>query len=296
MILIVGATSKLGRVVARLLLAEGKPVRAMTRTPDLADDLKNLGAEVVRGDLCEPASLEKACHGVERVLAAAHAFTGKGNNNPKTVDGAGNRHLIDSARAAGVHHFVFTSAHGAHPDHPVDFFRIKYEVEEYVKISDLSYTILRPSAFMETWAMIIGQPIIERGKAMIFGRGKNPINFVSVEDVAQIATLALEDPTARNQVIEIGGPENLTLEQVAETFERVLGFKAKKNHIPLSVMRIMRIVLRLPNPVLSRQIAAGVYMDTAHEAIDVNDTLKGYPLRRRRLEEVVQKLYAQSEL
>lgn len=291
MILIVGATSKLGRALIPLLLAEGAAVRAMTRTPEKADDLKQPGVEVVSGDLRDRASLAKACEGAEKVLAAAHAFLGRGDNTPEKVDNAGNRNLIDAAKAAGVKHFVFTSALGAGADHPVDFFRIKYQSEEYLRNSGLSYTILRPAPFMEMWAELIGKPVVTRGKATIFGRGKTPVNFVSVEDVARFAKIALFDASARNQVISIGGPENLTVEQVVEIFERVSGRQAKKSHVPLPLMRAMRWLTRPINPALSRQIAMGIFMDTADQVFDMSATLQRYPLELTRLEEVVRRRY-----
>ncbi|MDQ6660333.1 MAG: NAD(P)H-binding protein, partial [Chloroflexota bacterium] len=97
MILIVGASGRLGSVVTQCLLAQGKSVRVMTRNPLNLAHLKQQGAEVVSGDLRNPASLLSACQGVEQVLAAAHALDGKGDNNPQTVDDEGNRHLIDAA-------------------------------------------------------------------------------------------------------------------------------------------------------------------------------------------------------
>src|SRR6266571_9391192 len=134
MILIVGASGRLGSVVAQRLITQGKPVRVMTRTPLTLIHLKQQGAEVVSGDLRNPASLLSACEGVEQVLAAAHALTGKGDNNPQTVDDAGNRQLIDTARAAGVKHFGFLSILGASPDAPVEFFRIKYHTEILLRV------------------------------------------------------------------------------------------------------------------------------------------------------------------
>src|SRR5689334_17922493 len=111
-ILIVGAGGRLGGVVARRLLAEGTPVRALSRTPAKLADLRALGADVVAGDLRDPGSLARACAGVDVVLAAAHAFVGNaGGNVPTAVDDAGNRHLMDAAQAAGVRHFVLTSIH-----------------------------------------------------------------------------------------------------------------------------------------------------------------------------------------
>ena len=289
MILIVGASGRLGSVVAQRLLAQGEAVRVMTRTPLKLAHLQQQGAEVVSGDLRDPASLLSACQGVEQVLAAAHALVGKGDNNPHTVDDAGNRDLIDAAKAAGVKHFLFMSILGASPDAPPEFFRIKYRTEEYLRESSLSFTILRPSAFMDLWAQLIGQPIVEQGKTTIFGRGDNPINFVAVQDVAHFVCIALEDSRVRNGVIEVGGPENLTLNQVAETFERASGHQAKERHIPLSVMRVMSILMRPINPALSRQIHLGIYMDTANLRYDMTETARAFGIQLTTLEEIARR-------
>ena len=289
MILIVGASGRLGSIVAQRLLEEGKPVRAMTRTPLNLALLKQRGAEVVSGDLRNPASLVNACRGVEQVLAAAHALVGKGDNNPQTVDDAGNRHLIDAAKEAGVKHFIFVSVQGASPDSPLEFFRIKYRTEEYLRASGLNFTILRPSAFMDLWAQLIGQPVIEQGKTTIFGRGTNSINFVAVEDVARFVRIALEDSRARNRVIEVGGPENLTLNQVAEIFERASGRQAKKRHIPLPMMRVMSILMQPINPALSRQIRSGIYMDTANLRYDMTETASAFGIQLTSLEEIARR-------
>ena len=290
MILIVGASGRLGGAVAKRLLAQGKAVRLMTRTPSNLIHLKQQGAEVVSGDLRNPASLLSACQGVEQVLAAAHALVGKGDNNPQTVDDAGNRQLIDAARAAGVKQFVFLSILGASPDAPVEFFRIKYHAEEHLRASGLSFTIIRPSAFMDLWAQLIGLPILEQGKTTIFGRGNNPINFVAVEDVARFVCIAFENSRTRNEVIEVGGPENLTLNQVAETFERVSGRQAKKRHIPLPMMRAMSILMQPINPALSRQISLGVFMDTANLCFDMTETANTFGVQLTPLEEIARQI------
>ena len=172
MILIAGASGRLGGLVARQLLADNKPVRAMSRTPSSLAELQKLGAEIVVGDQRNPQSLATACQGVDTVFTATHAFTGKGDNGPHAVDDLGNRNLIDAARAAGVDHYMFTSVMGARSDSPVDMFRYKYTTEQYLRASGLSYTILRPAAFMETWVHVLGGPIVKNGRAMVFGRGE----------------------------------------------------------------------------------------------------------------------------
>jgi uncharacterized protein YbjT (DUF2867 family) len=291
MILIVGATGRLGNLIARKLLAQGNSVRAMTRNPAKAEELKMLGAEVIQGDLRDPSSLRRACQGIEQVLAAAHAFDAQGDNNPKNVDGTGNLHLIDTAKAAGVKHFVFTSILGVSPKAPVDLFVYKYQAEEYLKASGLSYTILRAAAFMEFWAAMVGDPILKTGKTTIFGGGNNPINFVSVEDVAQYALFALQDQRARNRIIEVGGPENITLNRVAEIFQKVTGCRGKVSHVPLPVMRVMSTIMQPLNPALARQIKAGVVMDTTNQEFNMKETLSLFPIQQTRLEDYVKKKY-----
>ena len=285
MILIVGASGRLGSVAAELLLAQGKSIRALTRTPLKLAHLKQQGAEVVRGDLRDPVSLLSACQGAEQVVAAAHALDGKGDNNPHTVDAAGNRHLIDAAKAAGVQHFIFISILGVSSDAPLEFFRIKYRTEEYLRASGLSFTILRPSAYMQLWAQLIGQPIVAQGKTTIIGRGNNPINFVAVEDVARFVSIALDDPRARNTVIEVAGPENLTMNQLAEIFERASGRQAKKRHIPLPMIRVMSILMHPINPAMSRLIRNGIYMDTANLHHDTTETARTFGVKQTPFEE-----------
>ena len=289
MILIVGASGRLGSVVVQRLLAQGKAIRVMTRDPRSLAHLQRQGVEIASGDLRDPASLASACRGVEQVLAAAHALDGKGDNNPRTVDDKGNRHLIDAAKAAGVKHFIFISVQGAGPASPLEFFRIKYHTEEYLRASGLDFTILRPGAYMELWAQLIGQPIQEQGKTTIFGRGNNPINFVSVEDVARFVSIALDDARARNAVIEVCGPENLTTNQLAEVFERPSGRQAKKRHIPLLMMRVTFILVRPLNPAMSRLIRNGIYMDTANLRCDTAGTARAFGVQLTTLEEVARR-------
>ena len=289
MILVVGSTGVLGRDVVRLLRAEGRPVRAMARLVAKASDLASLGAEVVQGDLVDTPSLARACAGATHVVAAAHGMLGSGRNRSEAVDEAGHRALVEAAQAAGVAHFVYTSALGASPDHPLDFFRTKYAVEQYVKASGLSHTILRPSAFMEWHAHTFnGKGIVERGKTTLLGRGTRPRNFVAVRDVAAMAVRALADPAMRGQTIEVCGPQNFTDNQVAELYGRVLGVTPKVAHVPPALLRVAEVVLKPFAPGVSRVMRLSGLPDDAYDAtFDPTATLQAYPMRLTTLEEFI---------
>ncbi|MEI6224668.1 MAG: SDR family oxidoreductase [Deltaproteobacteria bacterium] len=290
MILVVGATSSLGRRVVAALREKGTPVRALTRDPSRAADLAALGVEVVQGDLRDPASIQRACRGVEKVLSSAHGFDGKDGNSPVAVDLEGNQELVRAARQAGVGHFVLVSAVGAGPEHPVDLFRCKYGAEEAVRRGGMPFAIVRATAFMEFWAAMVGEPILRAGKVTLFGRGRNPINFVSVGDVAPYVLLALEDPRAEGCTLEVGGLENLSLLQVAEIFEKEAGSPARRTHVPLALMRVLAVALRPVNPGLARQVAAGVVMDTADMTFEMREPLGPSPLRFTRVADVARRM------
>ena len=293
MILIVGGTSTLGLKVARRLRDQGRPVRVMTRDPlgQAAETLKALGAQVVGGDLRDPPSLAAACRGVGAVVASAHGFPGIRTNNPRTVDDAGNRSLIAQAKGAGVSHFVYVSILGAGPDHEIDFFRIKHGIEEELRRSGLGFTIVRASAFMESWATIVGEPLLKSGKTTIFGAGTNPVSFVCADDVAAYVLVALDDARARNRVLEVSGPGTHGLNQVADLFEALVGRRGARKHVPRWLMRMMSRLVRSINPPLSRLMSTGVYMDTANQEFDTRATREEFPLPLTRLEDFVRQRY-----
>ena len=289
MILVVGASGFLGRETTKLLLGEGQQVRVMTRAPARVEDLKQLGAEVIQADLIDPSSLKRACQGVERVLAAAHSMLGKGKYRSEAVDDMGHRALIDAAKAAGVAHFVYTSILGARPDHPIDFFRTKGRIEEYLRASGMSYTILRPSAFMEWHAHIFnGKSILEKGKTSLIGPGNKPRNFIAVHDVAQFALKALLGPKLKNRTIDIGGPQNLTNNQVAELYGKLAGVTPKVSHMPPGMAKVISIAFKPFHPGFSRVMHLGSLPDDAFsEKFDPTALLIEFPVHLTTLEEFV---------
>ena len=288
MILIVGATGVLGQVAAHQLLQAGYRVRLLTRVPARARALAAAGAEVVAGDLTDPPTLLPALCGVETVLTAAHGLLGRGKYRSERVDDAGHRALIDAARQAGVKHFIYTSVHGASPTHSIDFYRTKYRIEQYLRQSELPFSILRPSAFMEWHAHnLLGKSVLEKGSTIIFGSGTNPTNFVAAQDIAQLVLRLLADEKVRNRLILIGGPTNPTRNEVAALYGQRAGITAKVRHLPVGMLRVMATALRPFHPGISRVLQMGAGADAQDETLDMTDTLRLFPLALTSLEAFV---------
>ena len=289
MILIVGANGTLGGAVARRLLAKGRPVRGLVRSREKGEGLRKWGAEVVIGDLRDPASLARACRGATKVLAAVHSVRGRGSEASKYVDLQGHKDLIDAARDAGVQDFVYTSAYGAGGVFRDNvFYRIKHEVEGYLRASGLDYTILRPTLFMESHAEgLIGRPIMERGKVTLFGRGENPRNFIAADDVAQIAVRVLEDGAFRGEIIDVGGRDNVTNMQIVRLYEEQLGRPVKVSHVPLGVLKVMVRLVRPFHPGRSQIMQSAIIGDTTDQTFDPTEMLERFPIAPMRIKAFV---------
>ena len=277
MILVAGGTGRLGTRLLALLTDRGLDVRILSRNQGKALSVVGDRVQIVPGDVRDARAVEQALAGVRTVVSAITGFGAARDVSPRTVDWEGNANLIRAAKAAGVEHFILLSVCQAAPDHPIELFRMKHRAEEELRASGLAWTIIRPTAYMETWIGLLGDPLLGAGSTRIFGRGENPINFVSAHDVARFVDIAAADPSMRGVAVDAGGPENLTATQVVETFRAVTGARGKVSHIPLPMMRVMSAVMKPLNPTMARLIEAAVVMDTRDMTFDPSETRRRFP-------------------
>jgi NADH dehydrogenase len=205
-----------------------------------------------------------------------HGFAGPGGVSPASVDRAGNAHLIHAAARAGAA-FVLVSVVGASPGHPIGLFRAKHAAEEALRASGLPWTIVRATAFMETWGQIMGRPLQASGKILVFGRGDNPVNFVSAADVAALVSQAATGPSLRGQILELGGPDHLTFNELAVILQETTGCRGAVRHIPRPALHAMAWLTAAVKPALARQARAALAMDTIDMRFDPAATRRAFP-------------------
>lgn len=204
--------------------------------------------------------------------------------------------MIDAARSQGVKRFVYTSALGVSPSHPIDFHRTKYAIEQHLQASGLEHAILRPSAFMEWHAHIFnGKSVLEKGRTQLLGAGTKPRNFVAASDVAQLAAAALTAPVIRHRIVEIGGPGNFSNNEVAELYARTAGIEPRISHLPRSLIGLLARMTQSIHPGISRVMRISSLPDDAFsETFDSADLLREYPMRLTSLQEFVREQVAQT--
>ena len=139
MILVTGATGKVGREVVRQLAAESVPARALVRDPTRVSFLRLPGIEIVGGDLASPGTLPPAFEGVEAVFLATPAA-------PDQVELQSN--ALEAARRAGARRIVKVSVAGG-PDAGTQIGRWHWATEKQIEASGLGFTFLRPTLYMQ---------------------------------------------------------------------------------------------------------------------------------------------------
>lgn len=278
MILVAGGTGRLGRLVVNRLVQEGESVRVLTRDPAASADLVPPQVELVSGDVRDPSSLGPAMSGVGTVVSAVHGLVGSGGVTPESVDRDGNGNLIEAAAVASPPaDVILVSTVRASADHPMELFRMKWAAEEQLRASGLRWTIVRSNAFVETWVELLRQTAGASGRPRVFGRGENPVNFVSVKDVADALVRAAVDPALRGNVIEVGGPSDLTLNQLAGLVQASRGWRGDLHHVPRAGLRAMGVLARPFNPTMARLARSSLAMDTCDLTFDAKASTRAYP-------------------
>jgi uncharacterized protein YbjT (DUF2867 family) len=266
----------LGRRLIPRITGRGMDVRVMTRDPQGAGDLEAHGVQVVAGDLREPSSVRAAMDGVQTVIAAAHGFVGPRGISPATIDRDGNAHLIDAAAQAGTD-IVLVSVVGASPDSPMELMRMKYAAEQHLRASSAPWTIVRPTAFAELWIGLMRQTAAKGGRPLVFGSGERLINFVAVDDVAALVDIAVSDTSTRGETLEIGGPEDLTFNQLAALVQKAEGRTGSPRNIPRPILHLMANTVGLAVPQMRRQALSALALDTVDRPFNTDVTHQRFP-------------------
>lgn len=275
MIVVAGGTGRLGRLLVDRLAGRDLDVRVLTRDPRRAADLVGR-AEVVTGDVRDAPTVVAAVAGAEVVISAVHGFVGPGDVSPATVDRDGNANLTDAAKAAGAS-LVLMSVVGAAADSPMELHRMKHAAERYAIASGVPTTIVRATSFMELWVDLLRQTAVRSGRPLVFGRGDNPVNFVSVADVAALIDQVVTEPGSRGTILEIGGPDNLSFNQLAAAVQSADGRTDSPRHVPPVMLWLTANTIGRFKPELARQTRAALAMDRTDLTFDATPIRQTYP-------------------
>ncbi|WP_433345057.1 NmrA/HSCARG family protein [Microtetraspora malaysiensis] len=231
-VLVTGATGNQGGATARHLNADGWHVRALVRddTTPAANELAAAGAELVRGDLDDRASIEAAARGAYGIYSVQSA------NDNELAQG---KNVADVAKAVGVRHLVYSSVGGAESQNrfylergwgPIE----KWQIETHIRDLGVPATILRPAVFMEDFTS--PERFLQNGSLTVPWRDDLAMHLVAIDDVGAFAALAFADPdTYVGQAMEIAGAR-LTTPQIADALGTAAGRPIPHTRVPLDIV------------------------------------------------------------
>lgn len=215
---VAGATGETGRRIVQELISRNIPVRALVRDLEKARGILPQSAELVVGDVLQPASLNAALGDSTVVLCATGSKPGFDPTAPYKVDYEGTKNLVDAAIAKGIEHFVLVSSIGASQlFHPLNLFWLilvwKKQAEEYIQKSGLTYTIVRPGGLKnednsDSIVMVPAETLSLSGS-------------IPRTKVAQVCVEALFQPSARNKIVEVIAKEEAPAKSFEELFSSV---------------------------------------------------------------------------
>ena len=157
---------------------------------------------------------------------------------------------------------VLLSVLGAAPDHPLALFRMKAAAEQLARARAPQWTIVRSASFAELQLELLCRSAGAARAPVVLGRGRNPVNVVSVADVAAAVAAAIDGGFV-GRVVDVGGPEDLSLDQLAEAARLRLGrVDQPVRHVPRALLRGLAATRRLPRIPVGQVAALALALDT----------------------------------
>jgi uncharacterized protein YbjT (DUF2867 family) len=272
MILITGGTGFIGRHVVARLAESGEKVRVASRGSRKAT--LPASVEQVTADVVSSEGLPEAMTGVDKVAHLVAVITEKGGQRFDAVIRGGTANVVSEAEKAGVKKLVYVSAIGAAPDPKYPYWHAKSQAEQAVTAGSVNWTILRLSLvfgpeddfFNRLERLIRRTPIVP-----VAGGGKTRFQPIWVEDVVTCVVACLNEGVHDREIVEIGGSEYYTYNEIIDLIRRKVGTRKPKVHVPLWAMRPGARVLQaiLPNPPVTTDQLAMLSKDnvTAIDAV-----------------------------
>jgi uncharacterized protein YbjT (DUF2867 family) len=228
-----GGVGAVGRTVVELLRARGLPVRAMVhREDERADALRAFGAEVVAGDLTDPAAVAAALDGCPTVffgMSVSPAYLEAAATVATVACALGGVEALVGISQMTVSQMTALSTEESHQQ------RLHWLSERVLDWSGLPVVHIRPTIFLDNplFTTLAARSIAESGTIRLpFGTGRT--SPIAVVDVARVVATVLADPRPHlGRVLELTGPTSQDMTGVAEEFTRALGRPVSYVDVPL---------------------------------------------------------------
>ena len=258
-ILVTGSTGFLGRRVVQELLRHNHQVRCLVHTPGRERIFAPRMVDVQYGALTDRDALASACRGVDAIIHLAAIMRKRGKATYDSINYQGTANLVGAAAEAGtVKELVQVSAIGATSNRSYSYLYSKWQAELAVIESSLPYTIIRPSLMFgvgDEFINALASLVLIFPMVPVIGTGRNRFQPIQVKDVARCIVLALDRDDLKGKTVEIGGPEQLSYNEIVGLIAHTLKKRRLRFHVPtfLAWASTMLMQKTLPKPLLNTE-------------------------------------------
>ena len=250
-VLVIGASGFVGRHLAKALLAEGKAVRCLARDPARVEDLAALGCEIIKGDICDLPSVQRAVESISAVYVSIHTLSPQPGSTPgrrfMAVEMDGLQNVVAACGAQGIRRVIYVTSLGITEEGPGEWVRERWRAEQFLLTSGLDVTVIRPGMIVGVGGSGFGMIASQAKKPVAVGLGgRQAMRSIAIDDLTHCLVSVLEEPRAYGQRYDVGNDDVLTNSQMTDAVAEVLGRR------PPLKLKIPKALLGLLAPVMER--------------------------------------------
>lgn len=272
-VLVTGGTGFIGTNLCRELDERGHDVTAMARDPtnaDLPESVATVAGDVTAAESIQGAFAEQDA--VVNLVALSPLFKPKGGDEQHfQIHLRGTENVVEAAEEHDVDRILQMSGLGADPEGPTAFLRAKGRAETVVRESELDWTIVRPSVIFGEGGEFVSftRKLAPPYLTPLPGGGRTQFQPIWIGDITPMLADCVEDEKHVGEIYELGGPEVLTLADVARTIHRTAGRSTNVVSVPMWLAKLgLSILDALPGSPMGTDQYRSLQL---HNTTDDND-------------------------
>jgi NADH dehydrogenase len=296
-ILITGGTGFVGTNIVKRAIEKGTQLKCLVRSEKKARTLKDFGVETIEGDILQPETLDAAMRGVSGVIHLVGIIAEAGDSTFERIHFEGTKIVVDAVKKAGIKRYIHMSALGVRAGALSRYSQTKWQAEDYVRSTDLNYTIFRPSVIYgkkDGFLNLFAKQIRFSPLVPIVGSGKTLFQPIWVEDVAECFLRSFENEKTIRKEYELVGLDRLSMEEMIDGI--ILSKKTwrLKIHLPIPFMKVNAFIFEklLPRPPITRDQLVNLEEDNIG---DPDPMMKDFGIEPKRVVDYMDEIFGKQE-
>lgn len=290
-ILVIGASGFVGKRLTQKLLTEGYKVRCLARNPDKVEDLAAAGCEIIKGDISDLASIQKAVQSIDAVYIAIHTLSTQQADTKSDgfmdIELLGLQNIVESCKTHHVKRVIYVTFLGVDKNATSEWSRGRWKTEQFLLKSGLDTTIIRPGMIVGVGGQGFNMMVSNAKKrfAIVIGKGNQKFRCIAINDLVYYLVGVLNDTRAYGKGFDVGSDDVLSSNQMLDAVSEVMGRNnPKKIHIPIGLLSTMSPVIeriaKMPKGAMKGMID-GIQSDMIGDPAPIRAILAKKPLTNR---------------